>query len=427
MLYLLDANVLIDANRDYYLLDRVPQFWDWLIELGKEDTIKIPLEQYEEITAGTNTDPLVKWCKQETVKKILLIICFLSFACTNTNISKQEDILQIDVSQAQDLIKLSIDCVDKKFPYKIGYRFISDEWIKPHYELTPSFYGCWDWHSAVHGHWAMVKILKEYPNIPERDSIIQKLKNNLTKENLDKEFEFFQQDFARGFERTYGWAWLMKLYAELLSWDNEYSKEWSKNLKPLVELLRDRTITFLDKLSSPLRPGTHSNTAFSFSLMIEYALVSEDIKLYNKIKEYSIKNFLPDKNCPVAYEPSGTDFLSPCLAEAALMSTILDKEDFNVWFKNFLPSFRKSEFKNIIDPPDVLDPEDPGIGHLIGLMFHRAWTLKDIANNLDDDNDKKFLLSISNVHTKKGYDIMFDSGYGGEHWLATFAIYNFMR
>ena len=109
------------------------------------------------------------------------------------------------------------------------------------------------------------------------------------------------------------------------------------------------------------------------------------------------------------------------------MSTILDKEDFNVWFKNFLPSFRKSEFKNIIDPPDVLDPEDPGIGHLIGLMFHRAWTLKDIANNLDDDNDKKFLLSISNGHTKKGYDIMFDSGYGGEHWLATFAIYNFMR
>ena len=230
------------------------------------------------------------------MKKILLIICFLSFACTNTNISKQEDILQIDESQAQNLIKLSIDCVDKKFPYKIGYRFISDEWIKPHYELTPSFYGCWDWHSAVHGHWAMVKILKEYPNIPERDSIIQKLKNNLTKENLIKEFEFFQQDFAKGFERTYGWAWLMKLYAELLSWDNEYSKEWSKNLKPLVELLRDRTITFLDKLSSPLRPGTHSNTAFSFSLMIEYALVSEDIKLYNKIKEYSIKNFLSRKS-----------------------------------------------------------------------------------------------------------------------------------
>ena len=361
------------------------------------------------------------------MKRILFVTLFFSLSCTNTKISKQEEILQIDESQARDLISLSIDCVDKKFPYKIGYRFISEEWIKPHYELTPSFYGCWDWHSAVHGHWAMVKILKEYPNIPERDSIIQKLKDNLTKENLNREFEFFQKDFAKGFERTYGWAWLMKLYSELLNWDNEFSKEWANNLKPLVELLRERTITFLDKLSSPLRPGTHSNTAFSFSLMVEYALVSDDVKLYNKIREYSIKNFLPDKNCPVAYEPSGTDFLSPCLAEAALMSTILDKEEFNIWFKNFIPSLRRSEFKNIINPPVVLDPEDPGIGHLIGLMFHRAWTLKDIASNIDNDDDKNFLLSISNVHSKKGYEIMFDSGYGGEHWLATFAIYNFLR
>ena len=111
------------------------------------------------------------------MKKILFIISFLSYACNMTKIPKQEEILQIDELQARDLIKLSIDCVDKKYPYKIGYRFVGDEWIKPHYELTPSFYGCWDWHSAVHGHWAMVKILKEYPNIPERDSIIQKLKN----------------------------------------------------------------------------------------------------------------------------------------------------------------------------------------------------------------------------------------------------------
>ena len=135
------------------------------------------------------------------MKKILLIICFLSFACTNTNISKQEDILQIDESQAQDLIKLSIDCVDKKFPYKIGYRFISDEWIKPHYELTLILWmlGLALCSTRTLGNG---KDSKEYPNIPERDSIIQKLRNNLTKENLDKEFEFFQQDFAIGFERT---------------------------------------------------------------------------------------------------------------------------------------------------------------------------------------------------------------------------------
>ena len=273
----------------------------------------------------------------------------------------------------------------------------------------------------------MVKVIKEFPNIPEKEIILKKLKLNLSKENLDKEYEFFQNDFAKSFERTYGWAWLMKLYSELLSWDNENAQEWASNLKPLVELLSERTITFLDKLSTPLRPGTHANTAFSFSLMIEYALIANDTKLYNKIKDYSIINFSPDINCPVSYEPSGTDFLSPCLAEAALMSSILEKKEFNEWFENFIPSLKEPEFNNIINPPTVLDPKDPGIGHLIGLMFHRAWTLKDIANKLNKSSEKTFLLQISDLHSKTGYDIMFESGYGGEHWLATFALYNFLR
>ena len=185
--------------------------------------------------------------------------------------------------------------------------------------------------------------------------------------------------------------------------------------------------TFLDKLSTPLRPGTHANTAFSFSLMIEYALIANDTNLYNKIKDYSIKNFSTDTNCPVNYEPSGTDFLSPCLAEAALMSSILEKKEFNEWFKKFIPSLKEPEFNNIINPPVVLDPKDPGIGHLIGLMFHRAWTLKEIANKLNKKSEKTILLQISDLHSKKGYDIMFESGYGGEHWLATFALYNFLR
>ena len=359
-------------------------------------------------------------------KKLLFFLLFIALGCSNKEL-KNKNSHSINQSEASKLIGLSIDCVDKKFPYKIGYRFINKEWIKPHYEVTPSFYGCWDWHSAVHGHWAMIKIIKEFPEIPERNIIVEKISKNLTKENLTKEYEFFLNDFAKSFERTYGWAWLMKLYSELLSWDNELGKEWSENLKPLVELLSERTILFLEKLSTPLRPGTHANTAFSFSLMLEYAILANDNKLYNKIREYSIQNFLSDVNCPVSYEPSGTDFLSPCLAEAALMSNILDKNEFNIWFKNFIPILDKPEFKNIINPPIVLDPEDPGIGHLIGLMFHRAWTLKDILKKLNNISDQNTLLKISNNHSKKGYEIMFDSGYGGEHWLATFAIYNFLR
>ena len=219
----------------------------------------------------------------------------------------------------------------------------------------------------------------------------------------------------------------MLLYSELETWDDIEAKNWSKNLKPLVDLLSERTIIFLNKLSKPLRPGTHANTAFSFSLMYEYAQKTNNEKLLNKIKEYSIKHFSYDKNCPVNYEPSGTDFLSPCLAEASLMSKILSEREFNNWLSKFFPSFKEENFGSIITPPEVLDPKDPGIGHLIGLMFHRAWTLNDVANKIQNDDKKLFLYKISKNHTKKGFELMFDSGYGGEHWLATFAIYNFTR
>ena len=360
------------------------------------------------------------------MKKNILLFLLLIFGCTDINEEKIENI-QLDEKLAKELVSLSVKCVDQKYPYKIGYRFIDENWLKPHYEITPSFYGCWDWHSAVHGHWAMVKILKDFPEISNREIILSKLDKNLSKENLNKEYEFFKQKFANGFERTYGWAWLMKLYSELLSWDYEKAQIWAINMKPLVDLLSERTILFLDKLSKPLRPGTHANTAFSFSLMIEYAQIADDKALFNKIKDFSIKNFLGDINCPVKYEPSGTDFISPCLAEAGLMSLLLNNSEFNKWLYKFFPSFDKRNFGSIINPPEVLDPKDPGIGHLIGLMFHRAWTLKDIAEKLDSKTDKKLFQSIAKKHSKKGYDIMFESGYGGEHWLATFAIYNFSK
>ena len=359
--------------------------------------------------------------------KIFFLLFFLFvFGCRKNNKEKIENIT-LNKKLAKELVSLSVKCVDQKYPYKIGYRFSDESWLKPHYEITPSFYGCWDWHSAVHGHWAMVKILKDFPEISERDVILSKLEKNLSKENLSKEYEFFKQEFAKGFERTYGWAWLMKLYSELLTWDYDKAQVWAANMKPLVDFLSKRTVSFLDKLSTPLRPGTHANTAFSFSLMIEYSKVANDKILFNKIKDYSIKNFFGDTNCPVSYEPSGTDFLSPCLAEAGLMSSILNRKEFNSWLYRFFPSFNKKKFGNIINPPKVLDPTDPGIGHLIGLMFHRAWTLKDIAAKIESNEDKKLLHTIAKKHSEEGYKIMFESGYGGEHWLATFAIYNFSK
>ena len=363
--------------------------------------------------------------KKNIFSYFLFIISILG--CKNHDnqlINKTAEMPFLDKTMAEKLVKLSLNCVNKKYPYKIGYRFQNKEWVKPHYEITPSFYGCWDWHSAVHGHWTMVKILKMFPDISLKNEIRSKLQNNLSRENLEKEYSFFQNEFAKGFERTYGWAWLLKLYSELKSWDDEDGIKWAKNLKPLVDLLSIRTQSFLENLSSPLRPGTHANSAFSFSLMLDYINKVGDEKLRNKINEFSLKYFLNDIDCPVDYEPSGTDFLSPCLAEAETMSKILNKKEFNNWLKKFLPKPKSKKFLSIVNPPIVLDPKDPGIGHLIGLMFHRAWTLNKIAESIDGDEEKKYLYKkIASIHAKKGYEIMFDSGYGGEHWLATFAVY----
>ena len=331
----------------------------------------------------------------------------------------------LDEARAVELVNLSLKCVDKKFPYKIGYRFNSPEWIKPHYEVTPSFYGCWDWHSAVHGHWTMIKILKLFPNISVKDDIRLKLRKNLSKERLEAEYRFFNDnDFAKTFERTYGWAWLMKLYSELATWDDPEGQIWAENMLPLVNLLSQKTIDYLQVLTSPLRPGTHVNTAFSFSLMHDYAMETNDKDLLNSIKKFSNKYFSSDRDCPTRYEPSGTDFLSPCLAEAESMSKTMEKDKFSNWLRTFLPPLTDDKFSPLLSPPLVLDPKDPGIGHLIGLMFHRAWTMNQLASVLPSSDERGDVFTrLAAIHARAGYDIMFDSGYGGEHWLATFAVY----
>ena len=368
------------------------------------------------------------------IKKILSICIISLIASCSSDKKNYSSLLKslpnvtapiLNETRAIELVNLSLKCVDKKFPYKIGYLFNDPRWIKPHYEVTPSFYGCWDWHSAVHGHWTMIKILKLFPDISVKDEIRLKLRKNLSKERLEAEYRFFNDnDFTKTFERTYGWAWLMKLYSELKTWEDIEGQNWAKNMRPLVDLLSKKTINYLKVLTSPLRPGTHVNTAFSFSLMHDYAIETNDNDLLISIKKFSKKYFDSDKDCPTDYEPSGTDFLSPCLAEAESMSKIMDKKQFSRWLKSFFPPLLDKKFSPLLSPPLVLDPKDPGIGHLIGLMFHRAWTMNQLASVLPSYDDRRDIFTrLSAIHAKAGYDIMFDSGYGGEHWLATFAVY----
>ena len=384
-----------------------------------------------------NPQYLKLYCiRQNLPQKKILAILFISALLQNCapqdqNISnlllslKNVPSPSLDEQRAKELVELSLKCVDQRFPYKIGYRFNGPEWIKPHYEVTPSFYGCWDWHSAVHGHWTMIKILKMFPNISVGDSIRKKLRVNLNKEKLNAELQFFSEnDFTKSFERTYGWAWLMKLYSELVTWDDPEGQQWASNMRPLSKLLSQKTVDYLKVLSSPLRPGTHTNSAFSFSLMYDYSTIVGDTLLLESIKEFSNHYFAKDKDCPTAYEPSGTDFLSPCLAEAESMSKVMEKDKFLSWFDTFLPPLAGDRFKSLRSPPLVLDLEDPGIGHLIGLMFHRAWTMNQLAFVLPAHDSRRELFSrLAAIHAQEAYRIMFDSGYGGEHWLATFAVY----
>lgn len=360
----------------------------------------------------------------------LSILTLLFIACQPKPAPNSETVTfpklpELTESVATDFVDLSLHCVDRPYPYKIGYRFPDEAWVKPHTEVHPSFYGCWDWHSAVHGHWAMVKVLKLFPDMPEKDSIRMKLRANLTQANLAAEYDFFaKESFTKGFERTYGWAWLLKLYAELATWEDEEAQEWKANMQPLATLLSEKSVDYLKVLSSPLRPGTHANTAFSFGLMTEYALVMKDTTLLEAMKSFSGKHFASDQNCPTAYEPSGTDFISPCLAEAAVMTHFMESAAYLEWFKAFLPALDSPEFGTIASPPTILDKEDPSIGHLIGLMFQRAWCLKQIAAMFEDDDPRKAeFLNIADQHIRSGESIMFESGYGGAHWLATFAIY----
>lgn len=188
---------------------------------------------------------------------LLAVLAALIVACTaNPNTANElvnlPDMPELTESVASDFVDLSLHCVERPYPYKIGYRFPSEEWVKPHREVHPSFYGCWDWHSAVHGHWAMVKVLKTFPDIDKKDSIRRKLRTNLTQKNLAAEYDFFaNQPFTNGFERTYGWAWLLKLYAELSTWEDEEGQQWKQNMKPLAELLAQKTRDYLQVLSSP--------------------------------------------------------------------------------------------------------------------------------------------------------------------------------
>jgi len=328
----------------------------------------------------------------------------------------------LDAMKAAELAELTLKCSDTEYPNKQCYLYEKEEDLRPAREVNPAFTGCFDWHSSVHGHWTMVKLLKNFPGMPNAAVARAKLSEHLTPEKIAKEVEYLKSGPGKTFERTYGWAWLLRLAAELEGWDDPDALKWRETLRPLAAHIAQKTRDYLPRLSFPVRTGVHPNLAFSLVHMLDYARAAKDEEIEKLIVSRARDFYLADTDCPVAYEPSGVDFISPCLAEADLMRRILPQKEFVAWLNDFLPPPRDARFKNLAEPPVVLDKKDYAIGHLIGLMFHRAWTFKGIAQAIPEGGPRRAAYErLAGAHCAKGFAEMGQSGYGGEHWLGTFA------
>lgn len=348
------------------------------------------------------------------MKKFFLLILFLVF-----KLSGQE----LNEATALKLSKMPLHCINTEFPNKTSHLSDkeTDAKLLPH-ELHPVFYGCLDWHSSVHGHWMLVKLLKQFPNIQNKEEIIKVLDNSFQRDKMILEAEYFGKYTAsKGYERTYGWAWLLKLDEELSTWDNDLGRKWFSALQPLTEKIVTIWKEYLPKQTYPNRTGVHPNTAFGLCFAYDWAKNKNDDAFLNLIVQKSKDFYLNNTKIPAHLEPDGSDFFSPSLQAADLMTRILPKKGYAKWFAAY---FAKEGINRICIAPTVSDRSDYQIVHLDGLSFSRAWNMKTIAKHLPHNNQTKLKFEkTSSEFISKSLKVIFDGGYGGEHWLASFAIF----
>lgn len=343
------------------------------------------------------------------MKKILFITTLLSISSFAQ---------ELHLEQAKKIFELPTNCITIEYPNKLGNVLGSEQDLKTPKQLRPIFYGCFDWHSSVHGFWSIVKLMKDFPELDENNSVRILLNQLITPENVRIEKAFFEDRNNRNFERTYGWAWLLQLQMELNTWQDSDAQKWAKNLQPLTELIVAKYKEYLPKLVYPVRTGTHDNTAFGLSLAIDYARSLNEKAFEQAIIENANRLYLKDKGCNLGFEPSGSDFLSACLEEALLMSKITPTKEYKTWLKDFLPQLfdKKHELK----PGIVSDRTDGQLVHLDGLNFSRATALYQIAYKLPELN---YLNSWADHHFNYSFNNISNDDYMGSHWLGTFALY----
>jgi hypothetical protein len=362
------------------------------------------------------------------MKYFALLLLVLVLNCDQVKKENQDEIgsteieiaviPELNIEQANRLAQLPLHCIDTEYPNKLGQTLGSDADLLSPKTLHPAFYGCFDWHSSVHGHWSLVRLLKMFPNLENAQSNKDILLKSISKENILTEIAFFEGEHNKSFERTYGWAWLLKLAEELHTWDDSTARTLENNLQPLTDFIANKYIEFLPKLNYPIRVGEHPNTAFGLSFAWDYAVAVGKQDLINIIETRAKDFYLMDENCPLSWEPGGYDFLSPCLEEAALMKRILSEADFKSWMASFLPQLKDPSFT--LETGKVSDRTDGKLVHLDGVNFSRAWSLNKISDGLSEYSHLK---NIANHHINYSLPSIVEDSYEGGHWLGSFAIY----
>ncbi|MDE0074284.1 MAG: DUF2891 family protein [Gammaproteobacteria bacterium] len=347
----------------------------------------------------------------------------------------------LDLETALSLAAMPLSCVDRPHalrPDRAGYLDDISYTRRRDFDRNRAFYGCWDWHSAVNSTWAMLRLVKEVPDLPVALLIREKLRDHLSEEALAGELEYLSDNPS--FERPYGWVWLLLLHGELASWDDPFAAVWAERLEPVVSHLSDRLIDYLEDLERPVRTGVHPNTAFAIATGLQAEQMAARPELAEALRTSAERFFGEDRNCPVAYEPGRSDFLSPCLEEAALMGMVLDPDAYAAWLDGFLPAPDSDEFEPLLEtnPAGAGDEEPPEgdvvtndslrsaygtYSHLIGLAFTRADAMLRIAAALPGDDPRvPELRALATRHARTGYDTMFDADYAGSHWIGSFAL-----
>ncbi len=330
----------------------------------------------------------------------------------------------IEEAATARFVALALTCLHREYPNHLSHTLDGDVDARPPRELTPAFFGCLDWHSDVHGHWLLVRAMRMFPEASFVPEARRAVAESLSDGHIAAEVEYLKPKDRASFERPYGLAWLLRLAAELRIFDDAQARQWSSTLRPLESEAAARFRHWIPQLHYPIRVGEHDQTAFAFSLVWDWATVAGDEPMRALLLDAAHRFYQSDRHCPLPYEPSGEDFLSPCLGEADFMRRVLAPAEYARWLSAFLPQIPRSDGSRWLEPAVVTDRSDPKLAHIDGLNLSRAWMLEGIAIGLPAHDPRSGALrAAAQRHRDAALPAVTGEHYEGGHWLGTFALY----